>query len=118
MKVTIFKDGKVVDKDFDVKELVDEMIEAIKETPKNYDKELEEDMDFFDKKSDRAYAMYAGLIAVNEFLFTGKKMVEAYEEFTNNDFEYGIEVLNACMKRKAKEIGGKYTLVIKPLEEE
>lgn len=118
MKVRVFKDGKIVDKDVDVKELVDEVIKIIKKTPEDYDKELEEDMDFFDKKSDRAYAMYAGLIAVNEFLLTGKKMVETYEEFTDEDFEYGVKVLNACMERKAKEIGGKYTLVIKPLEEE
>ena len=38
------------------------------------------------------------------------------ESFTEKDFEYGVKILNACMERKAKEIGGNYTLVIKPLK--
>lgn len=118
MKITVIKDGKVIDKDFDVKELVDEMIEAIKETPKNYDKELEEDMDFFDKNSEQSYAMYAGLIAMNDFMQTGERLIKEREDFDKKDLEYGIKVLNACMERKAKEVGGSYTLVIKPLEEE
>lgn len=118
MKVTIFKDGKAIDKDFDVKELVEEVIKTMKETPEDCDKELEEDMDFFDKKSHRAYGMYAGLVAVNDFLHTGKEMVEECEDFTDEDFEYGIKVLNACLRRKTKQIGGKYTLVVTPLEKE
>lgn len=118
MKITVIKDGKVVEKDFDVKELVDEMIKTIKETPEDYDKEFEEDMDFFDKNSEQSYAMYAGLIAVNDFLLTGEKLIEKDENFTEKDFEYGIKVLDACMERKAKEVGGNYTLVIKPLEKE
>ena len=47
-----------------------------------------------------------------------EKLVEKNENFTEKDFEYGIKVLNACMERKAKEVGGSYTLVIKPLERE
>lgn len=118
MKITVIKDGKVVDKGFDMKELVDEMIKTIKEEPENYDKELEEDMDFFDKMSEHSYAMYAGLIAINDFLLKGEKLVEENKNFTEKDFEYGIKVLDACMERKTKEVGGKYTLVIKPLEKE
>ena len=107
MKVTIIKNGKVVNNELEID--IDELIEH---------EEFEEDMDFFDKMSEQSYAMYAGLIAVNDFLLTGEKLVKENENFTEKDFEYGIKVLNACMERKAKEVGGNYTLVIKPLEKE
>ena len=107
MKVTIIKDGKVINNELEIN--IDELIEH---------EEFEEDMDFFDKMSEQSYAMYAGLIAVNDFLLTGERLVEKNENFTEKDFEYGIKVLNACMERKAKEVGGNYTLVIKPLEKE
>lgn len=107
MKVTIIKDGKVINNELEID--IDELIEH---------EEFEEDMDFFDKMSEQSYAMYAGLIAINDFLLTGEKLVKENESFTEKDFEYGIKVLNACMERKAKEVGGKYTLVIKPLEKE
>ena len=107
MKVTIIKDGKVINNELEIN--IDELIEH---------GEFEEDMDFFDKNSEQSYAMYAGLIAVNYFLLKGEELIEENENFTEKDFEYGIKVLNACMERKTKEIGGKYTLVIKPLEKE
>ena len=107
MKVTIIKDGKVINNELEID--IDELIEH---------EEFEEDMDFFDKMSEQSYAMYAGLIAVNDFLLTGEKLVKENENFTEKDFEYGIKVLDACMERKAKEVGGNYTLVIKPLEKE
>lgn len=107
MKVTIIKDGKVINNELEIN--IDELIEH---------EEFEEDMDFFDKMSEQSYAMYAGLIAVNDFLLTGEKLVKENENFTEKDFEYGIKVLDACMERKAKEVGGNYTLVIKPLEKE
>ena len=107
MKVTVIKDGKVINNELEIN--IDELIEH---------GEFEEDMDFFDKMSEQSYAMYAGLIAVNDFLLTGEKLVKENENFTEKDFEYGIKVLDACMERKAKEIGGNYTLVIKPLEKE
>ena len=107
MKVTIIKDGKVINNELEIN--IDELIEH---------EEFEEDMDFFDKMSEQSYAMYAGLIAVNDFLLTGEKLVKENENFTEKDFEYGIKVLDDCMDRKAKEDGGNYTLVIKPLEKE
>ena len=107
MKVTIVKDGKVINNELEIN--IDELIEH---------EEFEEDMDFFDKMSEQSYAMYAGLIAVNDFLLTGEKLVKENKSFTKKDFEYGIKVLDACMERKAKEVGGNYTLVIKPLEKE
>ena len=107
MKVTIVKDGKVINNELEIN--IDELIEQ---------GEFEEDMDFFDKNSEQSYAMYAGLIAVNYFLLKGEELIEENENFTEKDFEYGIKVLDACMERKAKEVGGKYTLVIKPLEKE
>ena len=107
MKITVIKDGKVINNELEIN--IDELIEH---------GEFEEDMDFFDKMSEHSYAMYAGLIAVNDFLLTGEKLVKENENFTEEDFKYGIKVLDACMERKAKEVGGKYTLVIKPLEKE
>ena len=107
MKITVIKDGKAINNELEIN--VDELIER---------QEFEEDMDFFDKMSEQSYAMYAGLIAINDFLLTGEKLVKENENFTEKDFEYGIKVLDACMERKAKEVGGKYTLVIKPLEKE
>lgn len=117
MKVTIVKDGKVINDELEIIKAIDEFLNELdKVTDK--DKEFEEDMDYFDKMSEQSYAMYAGLIAVNYFLQTGEELIEKSESFTEKDFEYGIKVLNACMERKAKEVGGKYTLVIKPLEKE
>lgn len=107
MKITVIKDGKAINNELEIN--IDELIER---------QEFEEDMDFFDKMSEQSYAMYAGLIAVNDFLLTGEKLVKENENFTEKDFEYGIKVLDACMERKAKEVGGNYTLVIKPLEKE
>ena len=107
MKVTIIKDGKVINNELEIN--IDELIEH---------EEFEEDMDYFDKMSEQSYAMYAGIVAINDFLLTGEKLIEKDENFTEKDFEYGIKVLDACMERKAKEVGGNYTLVIKPLEKE
>ena len=118
MKVTIIKDGKVINDELEMVKAIDEFLNELDELTEDEDKEFEEDMDFFDKMSEQSYAMYAGLIAVNDFLLTGEKLVEKSESFTEKDFEYGIKVLNACMERKAKEVGGNYTLVIKPLEKE
>ena len=107
MKITVIKDGKVINNELEIN--IDELIEH---------EEFEEDMDYFDKMSEQSYAMYAGIVAINDFLLTGEKLIEKDENFTEKDFEYGIKVLNACMERKAKEVGGNYTLVIKPLEKE
>ena len=118
MKVTIIKDGKVINDELEMVKAIDEFLNELDELTEDEDKEFEEDMDFFDKMSEQSYAMYAGLIAVNYFLKTGEELVKKSESFTEKDFEYGIKVLNACMERKAKEVGGNYTLVIKPLEKE
>lgn len=118
MKVTIVKDGKVINDELEIIKAIDEFLNELDESTEDKDKEFEDDMDFFDKMSEQSYAMYAGLIAVNYFLKTGEKLVEENENFTEKDFEYGIKILNACMERKAKEVGGSYTLVVKPLEKE
>ena len=118
MKVTIIKDGKEINDELEIIKAIDEFLNELDELTEDEDKEFEEDMDFFDKNSEQSYAMYAGLIAVNYFLLTGEKLIKENENFTEKDFEYGIKVLDACMERKAKEVGGKYTLVIKPLEKE
>ena len=118
MKLTVIKGGKVIDNELEITKAIDEFINELNELTEDEEKEFEEDMDFFDKMSEQSYAMYAGLIAVNDFLLTGEKLVKENESFTEKDFEYGIKVLDACMERKAKEVGGNYTLVIKPLEKE
>ena len=118
MKFTVIKGGKVIDDELEITKAIDEFINELNGLTEDEDKEFEEDMDYFDKMSEQSYAMYAGLIAVNDFLLTGEKLVEKDESFTEEDFKYGIKVLNACMERKAKEVGGNYTLVIKPLERE
>ena len=118
MKVTIIKDGKEINDELEIIKAIDEFLNELDELTEDEDKEFEEDMDFFDKNSEQSYAMYAGLIAINDFLLKGEKLIKENENFTEKDFEYGIKVLDACMERKAKEIGGKYTLVIKPLEKE
>lgn len=107
MKLTVIKGGKVIDDELEIN--IDELIER---------QEFEEDMDYFDIMSEQSYAMYAGIVAINDFLLTGEKLIEKDKNFTEKDFEYGIKVLDACMERKAKEVGGNYTLVIKPLEKE
>ena len=117
MKLTVIKGGKVIDDELEITKAIDELINELDELT-DEDKEFEEDMDFFDKMSEQSYAMYAGIVAINDFLLTGEKLVEKDENFTEKDFEYGIKVLNACMERKAKEVGGNYTLVIKPLKKE
>lgn len=118
MKVTIVKDGKVINDELEIIKAIDEFLKELDESTEDEEKEFEEDMDYFDKMNEQSYAMYAGLIAVNYFLKTGEELVEENENYTEKDFEYGIKVLNACMERKAKEVGGKYTLVVKPLEKE
>ena len=112
------KDGKVINDELEIIKVIDEFLNELDESTEDEEKEFEEDMDYFDKNSEQSYAMYAGLIAVNDFLLTGEKLVKENENFTEKDFDYGIKVLDACMERKAKEVGGKYTLVIKPLEKE
>lgn len=118
MKVTIVKDGKVINDELEIIKAIDEFLNELDESTEDEEKEFEEDMDFFDKNSEQSYAMYAGLIAMNDFMQTGERLIKEREDFDKKDLEYGIKVLNACMERKAKEVGGNYTLVIKPLERE
>ena len=118
MKVTIVKDGKVINDELEIIKAIDEFLNELDESTEDKDKEFVEDMNFFDERSEQSYAIYAGLIAVNDFLLTGEKLVKENEKFTEKDFEYGIKVLNACMERKAKLMGGKYTFVIKKVNEE
>ena len=118
MKFTIIKGGKVIDDELEITKAIDEFINELNGLTEDEDKEFEEDMDYFDKMSEQSYAMYAGIVAINDFLLTGEKLIEKDKNFTEKDFEYGIKVLDACMERKAREVGGNYTLVIKPLKKE
>ena len=79
---------------------------------------ITDDMDYFDNHSSNSFAIYAGLVALNDFLETGEEMLKGDECFDEKDFEYGIKIVNKCMERKAKLMGGKYTCVIKKVNEE
>ena len=118
MKVTIVKDGKVINDELEIIKAIDEFLNELDESTEDKDKEFVEDMNFFDERSEQSYAIYAGLVALNDFLEAGEEMLKGDECFDEKDFEYGIKIVNKCMERKAKEVGGNYTLVIKPLEKE
>ena len=76
MKVTIVKDGKVINDELEIIKAIDEFLNELDESAEDEEKEFEEDMNYFDKMSEQSYAMYAGLIAVNDFLLTGEKLVK------------------------------------------
>ena len=46
-----------------------------------------DDMDYFDNHSSNSFAIYAGLVALNDFLETGEEMLKGDECFDEKDFE-------------------------------
>ena len=50
MKVTIIKDGKVINDELEIIKAIDEFLNELDESTENEEKEFEEDMDYFDKK--------------------------------------------------------------------
>ena len=57
MKVTIIKDGKVINDKLEIIKAIDEFLNELDESTENEDKEFEEDMDYFNKMSEQSNAM-------------------------------------------------------------
>lgn len=83
----------------------------------NKEKDEDEDlMDIFEKNSPAVYSLFAALERINVFISTGL-LFEATEEIEKGVVDKGIEVINKCMKRHAKEMGYNYTFELKPVKE-
>lgn len=83
----------------------------------NKEKDEDEDlMDIFEKNSPAVYSLFAALERINVFISTGL-LFETAEEIEKGVVDKGIEVINKCMKRHAKEMGYNYTFELKPVKE-
>ena len=83
----------------------------------NKEKDEDEDLiDIFEKNSPAVYSLFAALERINVFMSTGL-LIEATEELVEGTVDKGIEVINKCMKRHAKEMGYNYTFELKPVKE-
>ena len=81
-------------------------------------KEKDEDEDLMDifENSTVTYSLFAALERINAFISTGI-LFEATDEYAKGTVDKGIEVINKCMKRHAKEMGYNYTFELKPVKE-
>ena len=81
-------------------------------------KEKDEDEDLMDifENSTVTYSLFSALERINAFMSTGL-LFEATEECVEGTVDKGVEVINKCMKRHAKEIGYNYTFELKPVKE-
>ena len=83
----------------------------------NKEKDEDEDlMDIFEKNSPAVYSLFAALERINVFISTGM-LFEVTEELVEGTVDKGVEVINKCMKRHAKEMGYNYTFELKPVKE-
>ena len=83
----------------------------------NKEKDEDEDLiDIFEKNSPAVYSLFAALERINVFMSTGL-LIEATEELVEGTVDKGIEVINKCMKRHAKEMDYNYTFELKPVKE-
>ena len=104
---------------------LDELLKVLEELEKdlakslvtNKEKDEDEDlMDIFEENSPAVYSLFAALERINAFMSTGL-LFEATEECVEGTVDKGIEVINKCMKRHAKEMGYNYTFELKPVKE-
>ena len=96
-----------------LKELEEELAESL---VTNKEKDEDEDlMDIFEN-STVTYSLFAALERINAFISTGL-LFEATDEYAKGTVDKGIEVINKCMKRHAKEMGYNYTFELKPVKE-
>ena len=81
-------------------------------------KEKDEDEDLMDifENSTVTYSLFSALERINVFIATGL-LSEATEELVEGTVDKGVEVINKCMKRHAKEMGYNYTFELKPVKE-
>ena len=83
----------------------------------NKEKDEDEDlMDIFEENSPAVYSLFAALERINVFISAGM-LFEVTEELVEGTVDKGIEVINKCMKRHAKEMGYNYTFELKPVKE-
>ena len=81
-------------------------------------KEKDEDEDLMDifENSTVTYSLFAALERINVFISAGM-LFEATEELVEGTVDKGIEVINKCMERHAKEMDYNYTFELKPVKE-
>ena len=96
-----------------LEELEEELAESLVTS-----KEKDEDEDLMDifENSTVIYSLFAALERINAFMSTGL-LFEATEELIEGTVDKGIEVINKCMKRHAKEMNYNYTFELKPVKE-
>ena len=83
----------------------------------NKEKDEDEDlMDIFENNSPASYSLFAALERINVFIATGL-LFETTEELEKGVVDKGVDVINKCMKRHAKEMGYNYTFELKPVKE-
>lgn len=93
-----------------LEELEEELADSlVKEKNKDEDEDL---MDIFEN-STVTYSLFSALERINVFMSTGLLMKGLEEGVVNK----GIEVINKCMKRHAREMGYNYTFELKPVKE-
>ena len=96
-----------------LEELEEELAESL---VTNKEKDEDEDlMDIFEN-STVTYSLFSALERINAFISTGI-LFEATDEYAKGTVDKGIEVINKCMKRHAKEMGYNYTFELKPVKE-
>ena len=103
---------------------LDELLKVLEELEKELaeslvtNKEKDEDEDLMDifENSTVTYSLFAALERINAFISTGI-LFEATDEYAKGTVDKGIEVINKCMKRHAKEMGYNYTFELKPVKE-
>lgn len=103
---------------------LDELLKVLEELKEDLakslvtNKEKDEDEDLMDifENSPAVYSLFAALERIDVFISTGL-LFEATEECVEGTVNKGIEVINKCMKRHAKEMGYNYTFELKPVKE-
>ena len=103
---------------------LDELLKVLEELEEDLakslvtSKEKDEDEDLMDifENSPAVYSLFAALERINVFVSTGL-LFETTEEYVKGTVDKGIEVINKCMKRHAKEMDYNYTFELKPVKE-
>ena len=104
---------------------LDELLKVLEELEEDLDKSLatnkekdedEDLMDIFEENSPAVYSLFAALERINVFISAGM-LFEVTEEIEKGVVDKGIEVINKCMKRHAKEMDYNYTFELKPVKE-
>ena len=103
---------------------LDELLKVLEELEEDLakslvtNKEKDEDENLIDifENSPAVYSLFAALERINAFISAGL-LFEAIEELVEGTVDKGIEVINKCMERHAKEMGYNYTFELKPVKE-